>query len=165
MEMLSEHTMEGMLEGYLLTGRHGFFSTYEAFVHVIDSMFNQHAKWLSICNHLSWRETIASLNLLITSTVWRQDHNGFTHQDPGFLDVVVNKSAERHAHLSAARRELAALGGRPLPAQRELRQRDRLRQAEAPAVSWTWTRPSRTAPRASASGTGPATTRAASPTW
>lgn len=93
MEMLSEHTVEGMLEGYLLTGRHGFLSTYEAFVHVIDSMFNQHAKWLSICNELSWREEIASLNLLITSTVWRQDHNGFTHQDPGFLDVVVNKSA------------------------------------------------------------------------
>jgi len=93
MEMLSEHTMEGMLEGYLLTGRHGFFSTYEAFVHIIDSMFNQHAKWLEICNHLSWRESIASLNLLITSTVWRQDHNGFTHQDPGFIDVVTNKSA------------------------------------------------------------------------
>ena len=93
MEMLSEHTMEGMLEGYLLTGRHGFLSSYEAFVHVIDSMFNQHAKWLEICNHLSWRESIASLNLLITSTVWRQDHNGFTHQDPGFIDVVVNKSA------------------------------------------------------------------------
>jgi xylulose-5-phosphate/fructose-6-phosphate phosphoketolase len=93
MEMLSEHTMEGMLEGYLLTGRHGFLSSYEAFVHVIDSMFNQHAKWLEICNHLSWREAIASLNLLITSTVWRQDHNGFTHQDPGFLDVVANKSA------------------------------------------------------------------------
>ncbi|MBS1875092.1 MAG: phosphoketolase family protein [Acidobacteria bacterium] len=93
MEILSEHTVEGMLEGYLLTGRHGFFSSYEAFVHVIDSMFNQHAKWLSICNHLSWREEISSLNLLITSTVWRQDHNGFTHQDPGFLDVVVNKSA------------------------------------------------------------------------
>jgi xylulose-5-phosphate/fructose-6-phosphate phosphoketolase len=93
MEMLSEHTMEGMLEGYLLTGRHGFLSSYEAFVHVIDSMFNQHAKWLEICRHLSWREAVASLNLLITSTVWRQDHNGFTHQDPGFLDVVVNKSA------------------------------------------------------------------------
>ena len=92
-EMLSEHTIEGMLEGYLLTGRHGFISSYESFVHVIDSMFNQHAKWLSICNHLSWRENVASLNLLITSTVWRQDHNGFTHQDPGFLDVVVNKSA------------------------------------------------------------------------
>ncbi|MBF2028261.1 MAG: phosphoketolase family protein [Oscillatoriales cyanobacterium C42_A2020_001] len=94
MEMLSEHTLEGWLEGYLLTGRHGFFSTYEAFVHVIDSMFNQHAKWLSICNHLSWRQDIASLNLLITSTVWRQDHNGFTHQDPGFLDVVANKSPD-----------------------------------------------------------------------
>jgi xylulose-5-phosphate/fructose-6-phosphate phosphoketolase len=92
-EMLSEHTLEGMLEGYLLTGRHGFFSTYEAFAHVIDSMFNQHAKWLSICNELPWRRNIASLNLLITSTVWRQDHNGFTHQDPGFLDVVVNKRA------------------------------------------------------------------------
>jgi xylulose-5-phosphate/fructose-6-phosphate phosphoketolase len=93
-EMLSEHTLEGMLEGYLLTGRHGFLSTYEAFAHVIDSMFNQHAKWLSICNELPWRRNIASLNLLITSTVWRQDHNGFTHQDPGFLDVVVNKRAE-----------------------------------------------------------------------
>jgi xylulose-5-phosphate/fructose-6-phosphate phosphoketolase len=92
-EMLSEHTLEGMLEGYLLTGRHGFLSTYEAFVHIIDSMFNQYAKWLEICKHLSWRSALASLNLLITSTVWRQDHNGFTHQDPGFLDVVVNKSA------------------------------------------------------------------------
>ena len=93
-EMLSEHTMEGMLEGYLLTGRHGFFSSYEAFVHIIDSMFNQHAKWLSICNELPWREKISSLNLLVTSTVWRQDHNGFTHQDPGFIDVVANKSAK-----------------------------------------------------------------------
>jgi xylulose-5-phosphate/fructose-6-phosphate phosphoketolase len=92
MEMLSEHTLEGWLEGYLLTGRHGFFSTYEAFVHVIDSMFNQHAKWLEIANQLGWRASIASLNLLITSTVWRQDHNGFTHQDPGFIDLVVNKS-------------------------------------------------------------------------
>ncbi|HKS74886.1 MAG TPA: phosphoketolase family protein [Terriglobales bacterium] len=93
LEMLSEHTMEGMLEGYILTGRHGFFSTYESFVHIIDSMFNQHAKWLEMSRHLSWRQAVASLNLLITSTVWRQDHNGFTHQDPGFLDVVVNKSA------------------------------------------------------------------------
>jgi len=93
-EMLSEHTLEGMFEGYVLTGRHGFFSTYEAFAHVIDSMFNQHAKWLSICNDLSWRQSIPSLNLLITSTVWRQDHNGFTHQDPGFIDVVLNKRAE-----------------------------------------------------------------------
>lgn len=92
LEMLSEHTLQGWLEGYLLTGRHGFFATYEAFVHVIDSMFNQHAKWLAISEKLSWRAPIASINYLITSTVWRQDHNGFTHQDPGFLDLVVNKS-------------------------------------------------------------------------
>ncbi len=92
MELLSEHTLEGWLEGYLLTGRHGFFSTYEAFVHIIDSMFNQHAKWLDIADDIPWRAPVASLNLLITSTVWRQDHNGFTHQDPGFLDLVVNKS-------------------------------------------------------------------------
>jgi xylulose-5-phosphate/fructose-6-phosphate phosphoketolase len=94
MEMLSEHTLEGWLEGYLLTGRHGFLSTYEAFVHVIDSMFNQHAKWLAISRELPWRAPVASLNMLITSTVWRQDHNGFTHQDPGFLDLVVNKRPE-----------------------------------------------------------------------
>jgi xylulose-5-phosphate/fructose-6-phosphate phosphoketolase len=94
LEMLSEHTLEGWLEGYLLTGRHGFFSTYEAFVHVIDSMFNMHAKWLASSLEQKWRAPISSLNLLITSTVWRQDHNGFTHQDPGFLDLVVNKSPE-----------------------------------------------------------------------
>jgi xylulose-5-phosphate/fructose-6-phosphate phosphoketolase len=93
MEMLSEHTLEGWLEGYLLTGRHGFFSSYEAFVHIIDSMFNQHAKWLEKSKlELRWRAPISSLNLLITSLVWRQDHNGFTHQDPGFLDVITNKS-------------------------------------------------------------------------
>jgi xylulose-5-phosphate/fructose-6-phosphate phosphoketolase len=94
LEMLSEHTLEGWLEGYLLTGRHGFFSTYEAFAHVIDSMFNMHAKWLAMSRELPWRAPVPSLNLLITSTVWRQDHNGFTHQDPGFLDVVLNKSPE-----------------------------------------------------------------------
>jgi xylulose-5-phosphate/fructose-6-phosphate phosphoketolase len=94
MEMLSEHTLEGWLEGYLLTGRHGFLSTYESFAHVIDSMYNQHAKWLAMANDVPWRKPIASLNLLITSTVWRQDHNGFTHQDPGFLDVAVNKDPE-----------------------------------------------------------------------
>ena len=94
LEMLSEHTLEGWYEGYVLTGRHGFLATYEAFVHVIDSMYNQHAKWLAICEDIPWRAPISSINLLITSTVWRQDHNGFTHQDPGFLDVVVNKNPE-----------------------------------------------------------------------
>ncbi len=95
MEMLSEHTLEGWFEGYVLTGRHGFFSTYEAFVHIIDSMFNQHAKWLEKSKlELRWRVPISSINLLITSLVWRQDHNGFTHQDPGFLDIVTNKSPE-----------------------------------------------------------------------
>jgi len=93
MEMLSEHTLLGWLEGYLLTGRHGFFHTYEAFAHVIDSMFNQHAKWLDICkNHVHWRASVASENILLSSTVWRQDHNGFSHQDPGFIDLVTNKS-------------------------------------------------------------------------
>jgi xylulose-5-phosphate/fructose-6-phosphate phosphoketolase len=93
MEMLSEHTLIGWLEGYLLTGRHGFFHTYEAFAHVIDSMFNQHAKWLDISkNHVPWRAAVASQNILLSSTVWRQDHNGFSHQDPGFIDLVTNKS-------------------------------------------------------------------------
>jgi xylulose-5-phosphate/fructose-6-phosphate phosphoketolase len=94
MEVLSEHQCQGWLEGYLLTGRHGFFSCYEAFIHIIDSMFNQHAKWLKVCNHIPWRRPIASLNYLLSSHVWRQDHNGFSHQDPGFLDHVVNKKAE-----------------------------------------------------------------------
>ena len=94
MEMLSEHACEGWLEGYLLTGRHGFFSCYEAFIHIIDSMFNQHAKWLKVCNHIPWRRPIASLNILLTSHVWRQDHNGFSHQDPGFIDHVMNKKAD-----------------------------------------------------------------------
>ncbi|ASV30866.1 MULTISPECIES: phosphoketolase family protein [Flavobacteriaceae] len=93
-EMLSEHQCEGWLEGYLLTGRHGLFNCYEAFIHIIDSMFNQHAKWLKVTAELPWRRKIASLNILLASHVWRQDHNGFTHQDPGFLDVVMNKKAE-----------------------------------------------------------------------
>ncbi len=94
MEVLSEHLCQGWLEGYLLTGRHGFFSCYEAFVHIVDSMFNQHAKWLKVARHVAWRRPIASLNVLLTSHVWRQDHNGFSHQDPGFIDHVVNKKAE-----------------------------------------------------------------------
>jgi len=94
MEVLSEHMCQGWLEGYLLTGRHGFFSCYEAFIHIIDSMFNQHAKWLKTTRHIPWRRPIASLNYLLTSHVWRQDHNGFSHQDPGFIDHVTNKKAE-----------------------------------------------------------------------
>jgi xylulose-5-phosphate/fructose-6-phosphate phosphoketolase len=94
MEVLSEHMCQGWLEGYLLTGRHGFFSCYEAFIHIIDSMFNQHAKWLKVTRHIPWRRPIASLNYLLTSHVWRQDHNGFSHQDPGFIDHVMNKKAE-----------------------------------------------------------------------
>jgi xylulose-5-phosphate/fructose-6-phosphate phosphoketolase len=94
MEVLSEHQCQGWLEGYLLTGRHGFFSCYEAFIHIIDSMFNQHAKWLKVCNDIPWRRPISSLNYLLSSHVWRQDHNGFSHQDPGFIDHVVNKKAE-----------------------------------------------------------------------
>ncbi|WP_010582110.1 phosphoketolase family protein [Schlesneria paludicola] len=94
MEVLSEHQCQGWLEGYLLTGRHGFFSCYEAFIHIIDSMFNQHAKWLKTCNHISWRRPIGSLNYFLSSHVWRQDHNGLSHQDPGFIDHVVNKKAE-----------------------------------------------------------------------
>ncbi|HEY4875315.1 MAG TPA: phosphoketolase family protein [Puia sp.] len=94
LEMLSEHQCEGWLEGYLLTGRHGLFNCYEAFIHIIDSMFNQHAKWLKVTSQLPWRRKIASLNILLTSHVWRQDHNGFTHQDPGFIDHVINKKAE-----------------------------------------------------------------------
>ena len=94
MEMLSEHTCQGWLEGYLLTGRHGFFSCYEAFIHIVDSMFNQHAKWLRTTNGIDWRRPVPSLNYLLTSHVWRQDHNGFSHQDPGFIDHVVNKKSD-----------------------------------------------------------------------
>ncbi len=94
MEVLSEHQCEGWLEGYLLTGRHGLFNSYEAFIHIVDSMFNQHAKWLKVTRDIPWRRPISSLNILLSSHVWRQDHNGFTHQDPGFIDQVVNKKAE-----------------------------------------------------------------------
>ncbi|HLA58430.1 MAG TPA: phosphoketolase family protein, partial [Puia sp.] len=94
MEVLSEHQCEGWLEGYLLTGRHGLFNSYEAFIHIVDSMFNQHAKWLKITNGIAWRRKISSLNYLLSSHVWRQDHNGFTHQDPGFIDHVINKKSE-----------------------------------------------------------------------
>src|ERR1022692_4598651 len=128
MEVLSEHLCQGWLEGYLLTGRHGFFSCYEAFIHIIDAMFNQHAKWLKVTRHIPWRRPIASLNYLLTSHVWRQDHNGFSHQDPGFIDHVVNKKAEI-IRVYAARCQHALVGDRPLPAEPPLHQCDRRRQA------------------------------------
>ena len=135
MEILSEHTCQGWLEGYLLTGRHGFFSCYEAFIHIVDSMFNQHAKWLKTTrNEIPWRPPIASLNYLLTSHVWQQDHNGFSHQDPGFIDHVVNKKAEVIRVYLPPDANYIAVGGRSLSAQPPLRQRDRGRQAARLAV-------------------------------
>ena len=164
-EMLSEHTLEGMLEGYLLTGRHGFFSTYEAFAHVIDSMFNQHAKWLTICNHLSWRAKVASLNLLITSTVWRQDHNGFTHQDPGFLDVVVNKSAAvTRIYLPPDVNSLLSVADHCLRSEGYINVIVSDKQNHLQYLGHGRRRSS-TAPRASASGRRRAPTRGTSRTW
>ena len=141
MEILSEHTCQGWLEGYLLTGRHGLFSCYEAFIHIVDSMVNQHAKWLKTQRaEVAWRRPIASLNYLLTSHVWRQDHNGSSHQDPGFMDHVANKKADTRADLPAARRQHAALGHRPLPAQLGPHQRHRRRQAARAAMARAWTR-------------------------
>ena len=134
MEMLSEHQCQGWLEGYLLTGRHGLFNCYEAFIHIIDSMFNQHAKWLKVTNHIPWRRPIASLNYLLSSHVWRQDHNGFSHQDPGFIDHVVNKRAEvvRVYLPPDANTLLSHL--RPLPALAPVRQRGGGGQAAEPEL-------------------------------
>ena len=129
MEMLSEHQCQGWLEGYLLTGRHGFFSCYEAFIHIVDSMFNQHAKWLDVTRDIRWRRPIASLNYLLSSHVWRQDHNGFSHQDPGFVDLVVNKKAEVIRVYFPPDANTLLCGDRPLPAQPQLRQCHRRGQA------------------------------------
>ena len=130
MEVLSEHLCQGWLEGYLLTGRHGLFNCYEAFIHIVDSMFNQHAKWLKVdAADPVARGRSPSLNYLLTSHVWRQDHNGFSHQDPGFIDHVVNKKAEVIRVYLPPDANSPALGRRPLPAQPQLRQRHRGRQA------------------------------------
>ena len=126
---------QGWLEGYLLTGRHGFFSCYEAFIHIVDSMFNQHAKWLKMTRDIPWRRPIASLNYLLTSHVWRQDHNGFSHQDPGFIDHVVNKKADVVRVYLPPDANCLLVGGRSLPAQPQLRQRDRRRQAAGAAMA------------------------------
>ena len=134
MEVLSEHLCEGWLEGYLLTGRHGLFSCYEAFIHIIDSMFNQHAKWLKVSQQIPWREPIASLNYLLSSHVWRQDHNGFSHQDPGFMDHVANKKIRDCPHLLATRCQLPAVRHRPLLEEPQLCQRHHCRQAAPGAM-------------------------------
>ena len=139
MEVLSEHTCQGWLEGYLLTGRHGLFSCYEAFIHIVDSMVNQHAKWLKVTRELPWRRPIASLNYLLTSHVWRQDHNGFSHQDPGFIDHVVNKKAEVvRVYLPPDANTLLSV------ADHCLRSRDYVnvdRRRQAAGADWlTWTR-------------------------
>ena len=159
MEVLSEHMCQGWLEGYLLTGRHGLFSCYEAFIHIVDSMFNQHAKWLKVTRGIPWRAPIASLNYLLTSHVWRQDHNGFSHQDPGFIDHVVNKKAEVvRVYLPPDANSLLSVADHCLRSA-QLRQRDRRRQA-AGAQWLTSTRRSRTARAGSGSGSGRAATTA-----
>ena len=135
MEVLSEHQCEGWLEGYLLTGRHGVFNCYEAFIHIVDSMFNQHAKWLKVTNGLPWRRKISSLNYLLASHVWRQDHNGFTHQDPGFIDHVREQESRSGARISATRRQLPAVGDGSLPAEPPVRQRGGRGQASRAAVA------------------------------
>ena len=165
MEILSEHTCQGWLEGYLLTGRHGLFSCYEAFIHIVDSMFNQHAKWLKVTREIPWRRPIASLNYLLTSHVWRQDHNGFCHQDPGLHRPRRQQEGRRRPRLSAAGRQHAALG-RPTTACAAATTSTSSSPASSRRRSGsTWTRRSSTARPASASGTGRATTEAASPTW
>ena len=121
-EVLSEHLCEGLLEGYLLTGRHGLFTCYEAFIHIIDSMFNQHAKWLETASRIPWRRPVASLNYLLSSHVWRQDNNGLTHQDPGFLSVVINKKPECRTRLPPPGRKLPSFCRRSLPAESPVRQ-------------------------------------------
>ncbi len=163
--MLSEHMCQGWLEGYLLTGRHGFFSCYEAFIHIVDSMFNQHAKWLKVTRHIPWRRPIASLNYLLTSHVWRQDHNGFSHQDPGFHRLCGEQESGCGARLSAARCQHAAFRGRSLPAQPELRECDRGGKAAGPAVARHGVRHRALHQLESESGIGPAPIRTASPTW
>ncbi len=134
MEVLSEHLCHGWLEGYTLTGRHGMFASYEAFAMVSASMTVQHSKWLEGASDLPWRRPVPSLNILLTSTCWRNDHNGFSHQGPGLIDTVLTKRGNVEPGLPAAGRQLPAVGGRPLPAQPRLREPDRHRQATPAAV-------------------------------
>ena len=164
MEVLSEHLCQGWLEGYLLTGRHGLFNCYEAFVHIVDSMLNQHAKWLKITRHLPWRRPIASLNYLLTSHVWRQDHNGVSHQDPGFIDHVVNKKAEVvRVYLPPDANTLLSVADHCLRSRHYV---NVIVAGKQPALTWLDDGRGDRAlhPGRWVSGTGPATTTA-SPTW
>ena len=165
MEVLSEHQCQGWLEGYLLTGRHGFFSCYEAFIHIIDSMFNQHAKWLKTCNHIPWRRPIASFNYFLSSHVWRQDHNGLQPPGPRVHRPRRQQEGRGHPRLPAAGRQLPAVGDRSLPAQPQLRQRRRRRQAAGPAMADDGPGHQALHRRPGHLGMGLATTRAASRTW
>jgi len=146
------NTMRGLARGYLLTGRHGLFNCYEAFIHIVDSMFNQHAKWLKVTSHLPWRRKIASLNYLLASHVWRQDHNGFSTRIPGFIDHVVNKRPKSCGGLPSPGCQLPAIGHGPLPSQPPLCQRRDRGQAPGAAVADDGRRGQALAPRASASG-------------
>ena len=164
MEILSEHTCQGWLEGYLLTGRHGFFSCYEAFIHIVDSMFNQHAKWLKVTNGIPWRRPIASLNYLLTSHVWRQDHNGFSHQDPGFIDHVVNKKADViRVYLPPDANTLLSVADHCLRTQQYV---NVIVAGKQPALQYLGIDDAvEHCTKASGSGRGRAPTTASSPTW
>ncbi len=163
-EILSEHQCEGWLEGYLLTGRHGLLNSYEAFIHIVDSMFNQHAKWLKTTREIPWRKPIASLNYLLSSHVWRQDHNGFTHQDPGFIDHVVNKKAEIiRVYLPPDANTLLSVMDHCLRAKHYV---NVVVAGKHPRRSGsTSTRPCDIAPAASASGIGPVTRASPTSCW
>ena len=164
MEVLSEHLCQGWLEGYLLTGRHGLFNCYEAFIHIVDSMFNQHAKWLKVTRGIPWRAPIASLNYLLSSHVWRQDNNGFSHQDPGFIDHVVNKKAEIvRVYLPPDANCLLSVADHCLRSRNYV---NVIVAGKQPALNYLGHggRRSRTARAGSACGTGRAATKAPSPT-
>ena len=165
MEVLSEHNCEGWLEGYTLTGRHGLFATYEAFAMVQASMTVQHTKWLQEARELPWRAPVPSLNILLTSTCWRNDHNGFSHQGPGLIDVMLSKRGTvARIYLPPDANTLLSVADHCLQ-QPQLRQPHRGRQADAPAVPRPWTRPSSTAVAARPSGTGPAIPETDRATW
>jgi len=164
MEVLSEHLCQGWLEGYLLTGRHGPFNCYEAFIHIVDSMFNQHTKWLKVTRDIPWRKPLASLNHLLTPHVWRQDHNGFSHQDPGFIDHVMNKKAEIiRVYLPPDANSLLSVADHCLRSRHYV---NVIVAGKQPSLNWLSMNDAILhCTRGWASGSGPATTQTASPTW